>query len=136
MRPPLRPSSHKCAPPQDSDLKGHIAHIHGVGVKWFDCSEEGCNYKAKSQGNVNQHKTNVHGIGVTWHACPEEGCGYRAKVVNKIRVHLANVHNIGVQWKYVGASEASISHLLALALFPSLQRSPTRLPEIAFFPSH
>ena len=43
-------------------LRQHMANAHNVGVVWFNCEVEGCNYRAKVKGSVTRHMTSLHGI--------------------------------------------------------------------------
>ena len=33
-------------------LRQHMANAHNVGVVWFNCEVEGCNYRAKVKGRL------------------------------------------------------------------------------------
>ena len=64
------------------DLTKHRARVHNIGVRWFDCPEEGCTYNVKQEGNIKRHRALVHGIGVTWYECPGKDCTFKAKQVS------------------------------------------------------
>ena len=47
---------------QAGHLKTHMSNFHGVGVVWFPCTAEDCEYKCKMVGHLNRHMFQVHGI--------------------------------------------------------------------------
>lgn len=48
----------------NENLKQHLANIHGIGVKWYYCSENNCDYKSKNNSALKRHQERCMGQGV------------------------------------------------------------------------
>ena len=55
------------------------ASLHGVNIIYYECKEEGCEYKAKEAGKLRRHLAHMHAINVVWHKCDHKGCSIKAK---------------------------------------------------------
>ena len=71
----------------------------------YQCSEDGCEYKAKTPSMVKGHKMFKHDIGVTWFAC--DLCSYSAKQSSNVKKHKAQIHDVGVVWYMCGEPECN-----------------------------
>ena len=47
-----------------SDLKKHKSYIHDIGVKWYYCPEEKCDYKSKDNSTLKRHQKQCMGEGI------------------------------------------------------------------------
>ena len=59
--------------------------------KPYQCTQEGCDYKAKKKWNLTQHLADVHDIGVVWHYC--EDCSFIAKQRSTVTRHINRWHS-------------------------------------------
>ena len=78
--------------------KSHLANTSAVGVKWYPCTQDGCDSKFNSNGALKQHLSYAHDTEVKWHPCTQDGCDYRCKSNGSLRRHLAQVNDIDVMW--------------------------------------
>jgi len=80
-------------------LKQHLWQIHDIGNgRWWNCNQDGCDYKCKTSSHLKQHLWQVHSIGKgkIW-KCEEIGCKYQCKAKSDFRKHLQYVHDVGDQ---------------------------------------
>ena len=80
------------------DATKHQASIHGVNIIYYECKEEGCEYKAKEAGHLKSHLAHIHDIGVVWHKCDHKGCSFKAKAAGTLRRHQAGIHVVDVTY--------------------------------------
>jgi len=72
--------------------------IHAVDVTYYLCNADGCEYKAKTAGNLKSHKAMIHDIDVTYYLCNTDGCEYKAKEAGNVKRHKAAIHDINVTY--------------------------------------
>ena len=67
-----------------------------IGVVWYPCNVEGCNFRAKRARETKRHRAAKHNIDVVWLSCEYDNCSYKAKDRSNLRRHRSSVHNIGI----------------------------------------
>ena len=76
----------------------HEARKHDLNVVWYECEEEGCDYKAKEEYSLKRHNLLKHQTeDIDWYECDQDGCDYKAKLNTSLVSHQLT-HDIGVTW--------------------------------------
>ena len=83
---------------------------------------EGCEYKAKTEGNLKKHKFAVHDIDVTYYLCNVDGCEYKAKVPGTLKKHKAMIHDIDVTYCLCNADGCEYKAKESVSLKKSMER--------------
>ncbi len=78
-------------------MKRHLWQVHSEGNgNYFECKEDGCNLRFKSNSNLKSHLWSVHSKGDgKYFYCTEIGCEYRCKRNDDLKKHICFVHNKG-----------------------------------------